>query len=778
MDAAPSPAKEEPGVFLPGVPEAPQVTGIKAGQPHSDEPARVNALLLPEGPGKREYGPQRNTWWDHPGDWLLGTGIGQTFVLIGIGILLLGCGALTWSLVGGNADYDTSFWHSLWISWGLFFDPGTQTGVPATDPLEVQFTAMFFSVCGFIFNLAVLGIVVDTIRTTMERSERMRSRIVTNGHTLILGWGDKTLCLVDELRHVYNENHAEKRKTSGCCSRRVQNRKLVILSRRPKEEMEQEVVEHLAAHGTCAECICYREGNPADPMELTKVSATSASDVIVVSRHAAADLADQEVIQTVVTLASLKNAATSPWEVWAEMRISENVEVVGALLPACQGIVARQAVNRMLCLSGIFPAVGSCYVELVSFKTGSQVYVSRPPRDWVGRRLAEVSTDTTLPVTLLGVGAGEALHFEADRRIHHDEPVVLLARASGDVDSLFSADPKYKPGGFRLVDSTTSALRACVDRCIEDGETRPNISADAGEPKVVLLLGCPEDIADFLLIMDLYLAVGSKVYILSERDLQWRRRELNFAYNGGIDDGSEGKMLKLDNLELHHLVGPPTAKRHIKRLPLEEADAVIILSESHDEDEDQAMAADSRNLNALVTLRSLCSDMQGCHLKDECPVLFEIVDSRTERVVRETDRLTKLGTPFFSNALETSIFAMASEDRAVFNTFIVMLEPANIGNLVARDVKDFLHAEEKQDDGHRFFSFRDLQRRVVQDTGAVLVGWRRCGGKVELNPADKVQLLPWNACRGDLLVLFAGGDAPAMSLKPEAPMVKLGMETE
>ena len=33
-----------------------------------------------------------------------------------------------WSAVGGDENADHTWEQSMWMSWGLFFDPGTQTG--------------------------------------------------------------------------------------------------------------------------------------------------------------------------------------------------------------------------------------------------------------------------------------------------------------------------------------------------------------------------------------------------------------------------------------------------------------------------------------------------------------------------------------------------------------------------------------------------------------------------------------------------------------------------
>ena len=65
--------------------------------------------------------------------------------------------------------------------------------------MDVKLVAVIFSILGFICNLAVLGIVVDRIRNWLDRWHSLYSRVVQNGHTVILGWNDKTLFLLQEI---------------------------------------------------------------------------------------------------------------------------------------------------------------------------------------------------------------------------------------------------------------------------------------------------------------------------------------------------------------------------------------------------------------------------------------------------------------------------------------------------------------------------------------------------------------------------------------------------
>ena len=94
----------------------------------------------------------------NPVDFLLGTRQGQLVFLEAIAGLLLLSGAAVWIATGGDETYDTTFAQGMWFSWGMFFDPGTEMGFAASSEHKVKFVAVFFSICGFLFNLTLLGL--------------------------------------------------------------------------------------------------------------------------------------------------------------------------------------------------------------------------------------------------------------------------------------------------------------------------------------------------------------------------------------------------------------------------------------------------------------------------------------------------------------------------------------------------------------------------------------------------------------------------------------------
>ena len=105
--------------------------------------------------------------------WLVSTWSGNgAFLLTCSGCCILGF-SLLWMAVPecDGCGTDASFAQAIWFAWCIFFDPGTQTGLAADGTVSHwhRFIAAIFSIGGFVFNLFLLGLVVDKIRTTVGR---------------------------------------------------------------------------------------------------------------------------------------------------------------------------------------------------------------------------------------------------------------------------------------------------------------------------------------------------------------------------------------------------------------------------------------------------------------------------------------------------------------------------------------------------------------------------------------------------------------------------------
>lgn len=127
-------------------------------------------------------------------EWMIGSQLGQFTFLFLTAICMVLAASVAWDAFGENAESDDEMldssrrWRSaMWFSWALFFDPGTQTGLSGYLNTQVLFCAGIISSMGFLFNLVMLGFMVDQIRGILLEGKTIYGRDVVNDHILILG---------------------------------------------------------------------------------------------------------------------------------------------------------------------------------------------------------------------------------------------------------------------------------------------------------------------------------------------------------------------------------------------------------------------------------------------------------------------------------------------------------------------------------------------------------------------------------------------------------------
>ena len=229
----------------------------------------------------------------------------MTLVLLGTGVwLLAGCGShtcaeypvITHGPVPEFPDitmYD-SFWSAFWLSWGVHFDPGTQTGISALEGAAQKWMVVPFSILGFVLNLIFLGLIVEQVRELLDSWRRKHGRIVANDHTIILGWTDKTLFLLGELAEMITDSQ----KGGGT---------IVVLGELEPLEMRMEVaVAFPQWKSTWSRVrVRYYRGKPYEVDDLLKVAVYAAERVIVLGCSRRPRVADSQMLTTVCALRCL-----------------------------------------------------------------------------------------------------------------------------------------------------------------------------------------------------------------------------------------------------------------------------------------------------------------------------------------------------------------------------------------------------------------------------------------------------------------------------------------
>ena len=172
-------------------------------------PQRSNTIILDSdtnrGASDKEDGRARYT----AADFFLGSGGGQVIALSLSGALFILLGGGLFQLIRSKDDESEladeprrrgSYASTVWDAYTYFVDPGTQTGLIVGENSNNEISAAFvISLFGLLFMLCVTGIVVDLIRKELEAWRARHARLVKNEHTLLIGWTDKTLYLLNEI---------------------------------------------------------------------------------------------------------------------------------------------------------------------------------------------------------------------------------------------------------------------------------------------------------------------------------------------------------------------------------------------------------------------------------------------------------------------------------------------------------------------------------------------------------------------------------------------------
>eukprot|EP00927_Polykrikos_kofoidii_P003255 TRINITY_DN11294_c0_g2_i1.p1 TRINITY_DN11294_c0_g2~~TRINITY_DN11294_c0_g2_i1.p1 ORF type:complete len:787 (-),score=143.39 TRINITY_DN11294_c0_g2_i1:42-2276(-) len=675
-------------------------------------------------------------------DWFLGTTRGQFLILAGLAIVLNLGGAFVWmGFTNGNDDYTTSFEDSVWFSWGMFFDPGTHTGLKTTDPTEVRIVGVIFSILGFTYNLLVLGIIVELARVKLDAWKRQRSKLVLNGHVLVVGWTEKTIFLLREM--IFMSTNKGSSNT------------IVILSERDEMDMWSEIHHHFPDRKSLqGQKIVARHGSPYEVDDLVKVSAASAQEIVVLGRSGGSRESDLGVIRIVVALAALPDSPCG--NVTAEVRDAENTNVIDMVMEHAEGIVAREAVNRVLCLMAADPLIGDCFSMLLSFVAGEELYCVN-----LDGTLADCATFAEIQSRL---DDGVCIGIRRSKNISSDS-----ISTSGDTSATWISviapndDEPIRPGDQLFIvareEKRITQGWCCCWRSTGAGALQDMLSLGAsaestptphrhsmnsrydGSADTIIIVGWANDMADLLRTLDSYVQSGTNVHILA--DIPEAEQELRI----GITFSNVPSSI-FEHLTVTHHTGSTTSKRSLVALPFEEASVVFVLAEDIKEFDDDAAASDAACLACTVTIHELCNKNR----EKPCRLVCEVLDPNTERMLSRNTMLNSIATFFHSNALETGLFAMASSERAVFNTLVGLLQPGGASaKMVARPLSMYLTAKEKELDVLSL-SFWDLwaRMRVRQE---IILGWRRKMGVLELNPKIRDQKLPF--CTGDQVIVIA-----------------------
>ncbi|WP_460776468.1 CASTOR/POLLUX-related putative ion channel [Microbacterium sp. GXF7504] len=363
------------------------------------------------------------------------------------------------------------FWDVAWGNLMRTLDPGT---MGADAGWGYRLLMLVVTVGGLVIVASLIGIVSGAFDDKIASLRKGRSRVLEEGHTVILGWSGKLLPVLAEI----------------CVANRSRRRSvIVVLADRDKLEMEEAIRAHVPRPGRTT--IICRKGDPMSILDLRMASPGTARSAVILP---ADDEPDPDAVVIKVALALSREAETAGTgvpRIVAELRDPANLPAANLVASGrAQWLLAADLISRMTvqtCRQGGLSAV---YTELLDF-AGDEIYFTEEPR-LAGLTFHDAQFRFA-SCTLLGLSRRDEVRLNppADTVLRAGDRLIVLAE---DDSTVALADEPARPD--------LDAVRA--------------VPAGPPQPEHTLILGCNAGLQTMIDELATYVAPGSTVCVAAD----------------------------------------------------------------------------------------------------------------------------------------------------------------------------------------------------------------------------------------------------------------------
>lgn len=598
-----------------------------------------------------------------------------TFLVIGLlrGLLLLFAPDIA-------QQHDTGFFGGLYITFLEITDPGNM----AQDIYSGVGYKMFAVLAG-LAGIVMLSALIAFITTAMDQKiyelKRGRSKVIEEGHTLILGWNEQRIAEI--LRELVMANESEK---SAC---------VVILADKDKEDMDD--ILRLRVKELATTKVVTRSGDVAAINNLDMVSLEACSSVIILAECDDTDSAekkaasDAKAIQTV--LATMGNEIDNDdFNVVVEIFNPTHREIVRSSFPEHVITVnTSDILAKLLVQTSRSVGLSTVYNEILSFD-GCEMYFY--DAEWDGASFGEIAYRFPDGVAI-GIRGGDgeiSINPNPDHILAPTDEVLIVADDDSTIELL--PEPVAKP--------TSYALRGARQEQSLERE---------------LMIGWSFKSAAIIREFSDYIVGESQIHVLLKNPTDQQMAEIA-SLNVELPD-IEVALVQKDCLDIEDLMSVR---------PFEYNNIIILAGNSHGDDHVDAARVDSENIVALLLLRRIFSQYPA--ESKNTKLITEILDSQNDELVAKAG----VQDVIISNRLVSMIMAQISESPDIEKVYDdifqedgseIYLKPAS---LYFDDIPDEL-------------TFADLMA-IARQRGEICIGVKILAQENDKSRNNGVQLIP------------------------------------
>ena len=564
-------------------------------------------------------------------DTFLSKGSGALFIALTVAffISLVVISVLRWVFLGFDVvlefamgdgvtfmDVVKDFFYGIWLTWLQLTDPGNMAQDNESGTQLYKISAVIAGMTGVVIFSALIAFLTTALDQAIDTLKKGHSKVLEEGHTLIIGWGPRVAEILNELVEA---NESEKDPVA------------VVLSEEEKIEMDEFLRNVWTDRRNLR--LVTRSGSTSSLRALGKVAAEKADSAIVLATcGAGASKADQltsdaKVIKTVLALVA-HVGEDSEINIVAEVFDPRNRAVVKDIAPDRISVIdAEEILAKIMIQTSRTSGLSVVYAELLSF-WGCELYFYNN-KAWDGKTFGELQFHFPDGVPMGVRQAGETLEMRTDPSyvMKADDEILIVAEDDSTID--YRPQPVAKPTDLEIRDAR-----------IEPTKER------------MLLLGWSEKAPILISEYSEYVLEGSEAHVMIKSP--------GPGVQAALDELNE----ELDNAGCTHIDKDPLDVDDLASIDPFSYNVIIILPQKPDE-EPTPERVDSETIIVLLHLRKLQREAQEAGRKVESKIITEVLDSSNQELI------TRAGVNDFiiSNRMVSMIFAQLANEPDIIHVY-------------------------------------------------------------------------------------------------------------
>jgi len=679
----------------------------------------------------------KDKFWYQFDVWYTSDPMAEVYLLAGVNAFF--CFLLFVFFAGTGSLSDLSgfeyFSEMLWMSWGQLSGKAPKARDPDGWTWPTRGVRTFAAFAGmFAFSL-IVGFIKSALKARLKALKLGKGRVFEQGFSMIIGWNDRILPLVDQLTLANESSGGD-----------------VIVVMAPKEKPWMDGTFNDNIEDWRGSKIVSRKGDTINPNDLMKASAPRARSIVILSQGEDPDEADAQACRC--TLALTGGMPFLDGQVVVELRDIDNAPVVRMGVPddwpelekkrKVLPLIGNDMTGRLMVQCSQEAGLAHVFSHILEFD-GNEFYFSDDQpwmRSLYGERFCNICFMFPDAVCI-GIKLGTPR--QGGEYIILNPPGTDVIEEGDSLLFIAEDDDSYAPGELKLTNCGSPP----------DFELPPRPATKN------LLIGWRRDIQDMIFELDDWVVPGSYLTMLStEPSEEDRRMELEDAQCMVDED--------LKNVVVDFQQQNPIFRRELERCGIPDYDAILVLTEEIPGND--GLSCDSRSMITML----LCRDLQKEATRDlgavtfgykkpsdQACVIAEILDPRTSELIK----LAKPDDHVVSNAMISMALGQMAE-CADLGPLIEDLFAKEGNEMHIKDVRLFANTDRPE-----ALTFWEIMNRARQRC-EVAIGYQRGQDIIDgmpekgiiLNPANRDERITWFGPRtsergqlipGDKIVVIA-----------------------